>query len=132
MENQSPRIDGYHAHVYYDPSTTRPTAEKLAETVSQKFAVEIGGFFDEPVGPHPVANLAIFFPVTEFAAVVLWLMLNRNRLNVLVHPLTDNSVRDHEDDGLWLGTPVPLRLHRMQPGYTPDLLPSASPKKQGN
>ena len=120
MENQSPRINGYHAHVYYDPVTSRPTAEKLAETVSQKFAVE----------PHPVANLAIFFPVTEFAAVVPWLMLNRNRLNVLVHPLTDNSVRDHEDDGLWLGTPVPLRLHRMRPGYTPDLLPSTS-KEQG-
>jgi aromatic ring-cleaving dioxygenase len=132
MENQSPRIDGYHAHVYYEPSTTRPTAEKLAETISQKFAVEIGGFFDEPVGPHPVANLAIFFAVTEFAAVVPWLMQNRNRLNVLVHPLTDNSVRDHQDDGLWLGAPVRLRLHRMQPGYTPDLLPSTSSKEQGN
>jgi aromatic ring-cleaving dioxygenase len=125
MDNQSPRIQGFHAHVYYDPATSRPTAEKLAEAVSQKFAVEIGGFFDEPVGPHPVANLAIVFSVAEFGALVPWLMLNRNKLNILVHPLTEDSVRDHEDDGLWLGAPVPLRLHRMQPGYAPDLLPSA-------
>jgi aromatic ring-cleaving dioxygenase len=125
MEIESPHIQGYHAHVYYDPSTSRQVAEKLADTVSQKFAVEIGGFFDEPVGPHPVANLAIMFPVSEFGALVPWLMLNRNRLNILVHPLTDDSVRDHDSDGLWLGTPVQLRLHRMQPGYTPDLIPSA-------
>jgi aromatic ring-cleaving dioxygenase len=124
MENQTSRIQGYHAHVYYDPATSRATAEKLAEAVSQKFAVDIGGFFDEPVGPHPVANLAIHFSAAEFGALVPWLMLNRNRLDVLVHPLSEDSVRDHQDDGLWLGTPVPLRLHRMRPGYTPDLLPS--------
>ena len=124
MKTRSPHIQGYHAHVYYDP-TSRQVAEELAEMVSRNFAVEIGGFFDKPVGPHPVANLAIQFPAREFGALVPWLMLNRNRLNVLVHPLTDDSVRDHEDDGLWLGTPVPLRLHQMRPGYSPDLLPSA-------
>ena len=125
MRTLTPHIQGYHAHVYYDPSDSRQVAEELAEAVSQNFAVEIGGFFDEPVGPHPVANLAIHFPVSEFASLVPWLMLNRNRLNVLVHPLTDDSVRDHDEDGLWLGTPVKLRLHRMRPGYTPDLIPSA-------
>ena len=125
MKIRSPHIQGYHAHVYYDPATSRQTAEELAEAVSQNFAVEIGGFFDEPVGPHPVANLAIHFPASAFATFVPWLMFNRNRLDVLVHPLSEDSVRDHQDDGLWLGTPVPLKLHRMRPGYTPDLLPSA-------
>ncbi|HXO01616.1 MAG TPA: DOPA 4,5-dioxygenase family protein, partial [Stellaceae bacterium] len=62
---------------------------------------------------------------TEFAGLVPWLMLNRNGLNMLIHPLTDDAVRDHNRDGLWLGTPVALRFHRMQPRYTPDLLPSA-------
>jgi aromatic ring-cleaving dioxygenase len=125
MTKETSSVQGYHAHVYYDPATNRAVAEKLAEIVSEKFAVDIGGFFDEPVGPHPVANLAIHFAAAEFGTLVPWLMLNRNRLDVLVHPLTDNSVRDHEDDGLWLGKPVQLRLHRMQPGYTPDLLPTA-------
>ena len=125
MQTRFPQIQGYHAHVYYDPATSRQTAEELAEAVSQNFAIEIGGFFDEPVGPHPVANLAIHFPASAFATFVPWLMFNRNRLDVLVHPLSEDSVRDHQDDGLWLGTPVPLKLHRMRPGYTPDLLPSA-------
>ena len=124
MNDQSPCIDGYHVHVYYD-AETRPAVERLAEAVTGKFAVEIGGFFDEPVGPHPVANLAIMFAPTEFAGLVPWLMLNRNGLNMLIHPLTDDAVRDHDSDGLWLGTPVVLRLHRMQPNYTPDLLPGA-------
>jgi DOPA 4,5-dioxygenase len=122
-DNPTSDINGYHAHVYY-AAETRPTAEKLAEAVWQKFAVKIGGFFDEPVGPHPVANLAIIFTPAEFANVVPWLMLNRGGLNVLVHPLTDDSARDHDSDGLWLGAPVPLRLHGMRPDYTPDLLPT--------
>ena len=99
--------------------------EKLAEAVWQKFAVQIGGFFDGPVGPHPVANLQIIFGTAEFANLVPWLMLNRKGLNVLVHPLTNDSVRDHDSDGLWLGAPVPLRLHALRPDYTPDLLPTA-------
>jgi DOPA 4,5-dioxygenase len=54
-----------------------------------------------------------------------WLMLNRRGLNVLVHPLTDDSVRDHDSDGAWLGTPVPLKLHVLSRAYRPELLPSA-------
>jgi aromatic ring-cleaving dioxygenase len=121
---QTPHIDGYHAHVYYDPKT-RPAVERLAETVRERFAVEIGGFFDKPVGPHPVANLQIIFGPAEFANVVPWLMLNRGGLDVLVHPLTDDSVRDHDSDGAWLGKPVSLRLHVLRPTYDPELLPSA-------
>ena len=121
MNNQ--RIDGYHAHVYYD-ANSRPAAEKLAEAVVQKFHAQIGGFFDDPVGPHPVANLQIIFAPADFANLVPWLMLNRSGLNVLIHPLTDDSVRDHEADGAWLGTPVPLKLHVLSRDYSPDLLPT--------
>ena len=32
-------LKGYHAHVYYDP-TTRSTAERLRDTIVSKFAVE--------------------------------------------------------------------------------------------
>jgi aromatic ring-cleaving dioxygenase len=124
MNDQSPRIDGYHAHVYYD-SDSRATAEQLAKAVIDKFAVELGGFFDEPIGPHPVANLQIIFSAAEFASVVPWLMLNRRGLDVLIHPLTDDSVRDHDTDGAWLGTPVPLKLHVLSRAYRPQLLPSA-------
>jgi aromatic ring-cleaving dioxygenase len=124
MNDQSPRIDGYHAHVYYD-SGSRATAEQLAQALTEKFAVKLGGSFDEPVGPHPVANLQIIFSTAQFSSVVPWLMLNRRGLNVLIHPLSDDSVRDHDTDGAWLGAPMPLKLDLLSRGYRPELLPSA-------
>ena len=124
MNDQSPRIGGYHAHVYYD-TESRVTAVEVAKALTDKFAVELGGLFDEPIGPHPVANLQIIFPTEKFASVMPWLMLNRRGLNVLIHPLTDDSVRDHDTDCAWLGTPVPLKLHVLSRAYRPELLPSA-------
>jgi aromatic ring-cleaving dioxygenase len=124
MNDQSPRIDGYHAHVYYD-TDSRATAAELAQALTDRFAVELGGFFDAPIGPHPAANLQIIFSTAEFASVVPWLMLNRRGLDVLIHPLTEDSVRDHDTDCAWLGTPVPLRLHVLSRAYSPELLPSA-------
>ena len=124
MNDQSPVINGYHAHVYYD-SDSRQTAEQVAKALVDNFAVELGGFFDAPVGPHPVANLQAIFAPTEFSLVVPWLMLNRRGLSVLIHPLTDDSVRDHDTDCAWLGTPVPLKLHVLRRDYRPELLPAA-------
>jgi aromatic ring-cleaving dioxygenase len=124
MNHPSSQINGYHAHVYYDVAT-RPVAEQLAEAVTGNFAVTIGGFFDKPVGPHPIANLQLIFTPAEFANVVPWLMLNRGGLDVLIHPLTDDSVRDHDADAAWLGKPVELKLHVLRPTYRPELLPSA-------
>jgi aromatic ring-cleaving dioxygenase len=124
MNDKPLRINGYHAHLYYDTGS-RAIAAELAEALIDKFPVELGGFFDEPIGPHPVANLQVIFPTAEFASVVPWLMLNRRGLNVLIHPLTDNSVRDHDTDCAWLGAPMSLKLHVLRRAYRPELLPSA-------
>jgi aromatic ring-cleaving dioxygenase len=58
----------------------------------------------------------VAFAVEEFSRFVPWLMLNREGLNVLVHPLTDDSVADHTRFALWLGTPLPLRLETLRRG----------------
>ena len=42
--------------------------------------------------------------------LVPWLMLNREELDVLVHPLTEDGVADHTRFALWLGSPLPLRV----------------------
>ncbi len=91
-DQPNPRIAGYHAHVYYDPMTTRPVAQRLAETIAGEFAVEIGGMSDKPVGPHPVANLLIIFAPDEFARVVPWLMLKPERTRY-VDPPADRRCR---------------------------------------
>jgi aromatic ring-cleaving dioxygenase len=116
-------IEGYHAHVYYD-TETKPVAERLAEQIGDKFSVKFGGFHDGPIGPHPIANLQIIFTAAEFQNVVPWLMLNREGLDILIHPLTENSVDDHSRYALWLGKPVQLRLETLRPAYRPELLPA--------
>ena len=57
---------GYHAHIYYDPAKTRSVAERVCAAVGDKFRVEIDGFRDGPVGPHPIANVLVIFKPAEF------------------------------------------------------------------
>src|SRR3954463_2298431 len=104
-------LKGYHAHVYFD-AATRPAAERLREEMQGKFAVEPGGFSDEPRGPHPIAQFAVIFEEPEFQKIVPWLMLNRDGLDVLIHPLTASNRDDHSTYAMWLGNPVPLLLDR--------------------
>jgi aromatic ring-cleaving dioxygenase len=119
-------VVGYHAHVYYDPAT-RSLAEQLRDTIASRFTVELGIFSDEPRGPHPISQFNVIFRSEEFQNIVPWLMLNREGLNVLVHPLTESSYDDHSKNALWLGTPVPMQLDRLRrPTYSPDLLPTGS------
>ena len=102
-------IEGYHAHVYYDPQT-RPVAERLREAIGAAFTVKLGRWHDQPVGPHPISMYQVAFEVAEFARLVPWLMLNRSGLTVLVHPMTRDEFEDHATHALWLGMPLPLRL----------------------
>jgi DOPA 4,5-dioxygenase len=61
----------------------------------------------------------VAFAIEEFRRLVPWLMLNRDGLDVLVHPLTDDSVADHTQFALWLGTPLPLRIEVLRRGPRP-------------
>jgi DOPA 4,5-dioxygenase len=107
---------GYHAHIYYDPAKTRAAAERLCGALSEKFPVEIEEFRDTPRGPHPISNALVIFKPAEFEHVVPYLMLNRDGLDVLVHPLTEAAVEDHSSYAIWLGTPVELKLHTLPRG----------------
>jgi aromatic ring-cleaving dioxygenase len=107
---------GYHAHIYYEPAKTRATAERVCAAIGEKLRVEIDGFRDGPVGPHPIANVLVVFKPAEFEHVVPFLMLNREGLDVLVHPLTEDAVEDHSSFAIWLGNPVELRLNTLPRG----------------
>ena len=112
------RIKGYHAHVYYSPQT-RAVAEGLRAGIRERFETRLGSWHDEPVGPHPTSMYQVAFADEEFAVLVPWLMLNREGLDVLVHPLTGDGVADHTRFAAWLGSPLPLRLDVLRRGSGP-------------
>ena len=102
-------ISGYYAHIYYTPET-KPLAAELREAIGRQFEAVLGRWHDAPVGPHPISMYQVAFAVAEFPRLLPWLMLNRNGLDVLVHPETSDAYTDHTAHAAWLGTPQKLRL----------------------
>ena len=108
-------IRNYHVHVYYDPATTRATAERLRERVATAFPQAVlGRWHDALVGPHTQSMFQIAFPREMFAAFVPWLMLNRDGLTLLLHPDTGDALTDHTRHAAWFGAVLPLRLHALR------------------
>jgi DOPA 4,5-dioxygenase len=104
-------ITGYHAHVYYDPASSRDRAAWLRQQVAGMFPdARLGRWHDQPVGPHPQAMFQIAFAADRLSAILPWLMLNRSGLTILVHPDTGDAYADHARHALWLGAMLPLRL----------------------
>ncbi|MEM7250639.1 MAG: DOPA 4,5-dioxygenase family protein [Pseudomonadota bacterium] len=102
-------IGGYHAHVYYDEHS-KPAAAMLREAIESTFDLTVGRWHDKPVGPHPCWSYQITFPNELFATIVPWLSLNRQGLNILVHPQSGDDLADHTDHAMWLGDSQALRV----------------------
>jgi DOPA 4,5-dioxygenase len=52
----------------------------------------------------------VAFLPEQFGKVVPLLMLNREGLDILVHPETGDDVGDHTDRSLWLGEKLELNI----------------------
>jgi Dopa 4,5-dioxygenase family len=70
-------IQHYHAHVYYDPASSRDRAARLRERVAATFpGATLGRWHDTPVGPHTQSMYQIAFPPPLLASFLPWLMLH--------------------------------------------------------
>src|SRR3954471_19636811 len=127
-ESTTPRsigeIASYHAHVYYDPATTRPEAEQLRAWIDQRFAVTLGRWHDVKVGSHDQAMFQVAFAADLFSTLVPWLMLNHGSLSVLVHPNTTNPRRDHLVNPIWIGPPLAVHGEKLPEEATVEQAPS--------
>lgn len=95
-------ISEYHAHVYFDAGSVERAAA-LCERARDLFALRMGRVHQKNVGPHPCWSCQLAFGPEQFGEVVPWLALNRQGLNVFVHPNTGDDYRDHTDHVMWLG-----------------------------
>src|SRR6476646_3374209 len=119
-------IKHYHAHVYYDPGSTRDRAARLRERVAAAFPeATLGRWHDALVGPHPQSMYQIAFPRHLLASFLPWLMLNRDGLTILLHPGTGDAYADPPGRWLWWSrnarwfSPArnrARRWHRRKPG----------------
>lgn len=114
-------ILSWHAHVYFDPASTRDRAERVRAGIAARFKVQMGRWHEALVGPHTGSMYQVAFEPPLFADLVAWLALNREGLSVLVHPNTLAPRADHLAHAIWLGTPLPVR---------DDVLPERIPREQ--
>ena len=110
-------IASFHAHVYYEPATTRGEAERLRNWIGERFSVTLGRWHDVKVGPHDQAMYQVAFAKDVFPLLVPWLMLNHGNLSILIHPNTSNPRRDHLADPLWIGPALQLHGEKL-PDHT--------------
>ena len=105
MTNTTHAIAAWHAHIYYDPTTTKDRAAGLREKIAHAFPdAIIGRWHDELVGPHTRAMYQIAFPQALFDELVPFLALHREGLAILVHAdSTGDHKADHTDHAIWMG-----------------------------
>jgi DOPA 4,5-dioxygenase len=97
-------IADWHAHVYFD-ADSRDDAWAFRDVLARQFGprIRIGRFHERPVGPHPKWSYEVDFATVDFTEIVGWLALNHGQLDILVHPNTDDELRDHRDSAMWIG-----------------------------
>ena len=105
------KIQEYHAHIYFRDST-RETAEALHQKLGEAFGDKIkrNSIAYGPRGPHVPPMFGLDIPLSQFEPVLSFLIQNRGRHSVLIHPVSGHELLDHTHNAMWLGTPQELNL----------------------
>lgn len=102
----------YHVHVYFD-SQQLETASQLHRELADEFKVAPGRIVPVPVGPHPTGMFQLVIASSQFGSIVEWLLHHRRGLDVLVHAVSGNDLKDHTERCFWLGQSHVLKLEAL-------------------
>lgn len=103
----------YHAHIYFDAGTVEQ-ARALRDEAGRLFNVALGRVHEKLVGPHPRWSCQLAFAAAEFDRIVPWLDEHRGGLDVFVHGVSGDDLKDHTDYAYWLGNEWALDLSQFQ------------------
>lgn len=105
-------VCGYHAHIYFSNEESKTYATWLRAEMAKRFLVDIGGWCERPIGPHPLPMYQVQFTVGQFETFVPWLMGQRGELDILIHMCSQyGDYFDHTQGAAWLGNSHTLKLH---------------------
>lgn len=96
-------IQDWHVHVYFDEAS-KPIAEAVRADIERVMPdLKLGRVHDKPVGPHPEGSFQVLIPNERLADATSWFALNRRGLTILLHPNTEDDLKDHRDYPIWFG-----------------------------
>lgn len=109
----------YHFHIYYDLS-----CRNQAKIIQDYFLsrqpnhdVSVGQMWDKLIGPHSKPQFALEYLQRDtndcFKKIYDYLLLNRNDLSVLIHPLINDEVKAHTTMAVWMGNKLDLDLGKL-------------------
>ncbi|KAL1311503.1 hypothetical protein AAFC00_001626 [Neodothiora populina] len=105
---------GFDVHIYFQQNMDdqKKFATELWERIRREFPeLRIYPVFDRPIGPHAVGMFEVnIFTPAQFGAFIPWLVINRGPLSALIHPNTDDEIRDHTQRATWMGQQFPLQV----------------------
>ncbi|KAE9410221.1 hypothetical protein BT96DRAFT_367099 [Gymnopus androsaceus JB14] len=126
--------NGFDFHVYF--MHTVPThleyARNLHERIRREFPeLRVYPMKERPVGPHPTGMFEVnTFNPHETGTLMAWLVIHRGPLSVLIHPNTDDELKDHSELATWIGERWPLRTEILKSHYRHSTTPRSESQSQ--
>lgn len=115
-------IKEWHFHVYFYQNNEKSVNEayklrnNLIKQINKGYfkLVPLERINHQPIGPHIIASYEVWVPKEYFWKAFSWFTLNRNRLSILIHPLTSEEKKDHDERSVWMGKQLPLDLDMLK------------------
>jgi len=101
-------IKDWHAHVYFDGDSIGRARARYTRIEAAFPGAVMGRIHEKPVGPHPAWSYQVAFGPELLDGILPWIVLNRDGLDVFVHPTPGDDLTDNRDLAAFLGRSDPF------------------------